>query len=178
MSSKSTSTERQLFILSLLSQRKSGYTINEITDSLNRMADIEASRRMVARDMDYISQNFFVYEEEQNGKLVYKADKYALSDMDFSMAEVVSLYFTEQVLETYETLGMAKDALKIVRRIRAKLPELSRSAMTSVEKMIKIVPDGTLEVETDEDILETVQEALQTSHSLKLKYHSFASDET
>ena len=34
MSNKSTSTERQLFILSLLSQRKSGYTITEIIDSL------------------------------------------------------------------------------------------------------------------------------------------------
>ena len=75
-------------------------------------------RRMVARDMDYISQNFFVYEEEHDGKLVYKADKYALSDMDFSMAEGVSLYFTQQVLQTYESLGMAKDALKMCIRDR------------------------------------------------------------
>ena len=178
MSNKSTSTERQLFILSLLSQRKSGYTINEIIDSLKRMADIDATRRMVARDMDYISQNFFVYEEEHDGKLVYKADKYALSDMDFSMAEVVSLYFTQQVLQTYESLGMAKDALKIVRRILGKLPELSRSAMENVEKMIKIVPEAAADSETDEEILALVQEALETSRSLRLRYHSFSSGET
>lgn len=178
MSNKSTSTERQLFILSLLSQRKSGYTINEIIDSLKRMADIDATRRMVARDMDYISQNFFVYEEEMGGKLVYKADKYALSDMDFSMAEVVSLYFTQQVLKTYESLSMAKDALKIVRRILGKLPELSRSAMENVEKMIKIVPEAAADSETDEEILALVQEALETSHSLRLRYHSFSSGET
>lgn len=178
MSNKSTSTERQLFILSLLSQRKGGYTINEIIDSLKRMADIDATRRMVARDMDYISQNFFVYEEEQDGKLVYRADKYALSDMDFSMAEVVSLYFTEQVLKTYESLGMAKDALKIVRRILGKLPELSRSAMENVEKMIKIVPEAAADSETDEEILALVQEALETSRSLRLRYHSFSSGET
>ena len=178
MSNKSTSTERQLFILSLLSQRKSGYTINEIIDSLKRMADIDATRRMVARDMDYISQNFFVYEEEHDGKLVYKADKYALSDMDFSRAEVVSLYFTQQVLQTYESLGMAKDALKIVRRILGKLPELSRSAMENVEKMIKIVPEVAADSETDEEILALVQEALETSRSLRLRYHSFSSGET
>ena len=178
MSNKSTSTERQLFILSLLSQRKSGYTINEIIDSLKRMADIDATRRMVARDMDYISQNFFVYEEEHDGKLVYKADKYALSDMDFSMAEVVSLYFTQQVLQTYESLGMAKDALKIVRRILGKLPELSRSAMENVEKMIKIVPEVAADSETDEEILALVQEALETPRSLRLRYHSFSSGET
>lgn len=178
MSNKSTSTERQLFILSLLSQRKSGYTINEIIDSLKRMADIDATRRMIARDMDYISQNFFVYEEEHDGKLVYKADKYALSDMDFSMAEVVSLYFTQQVLQTYESLGMAKDALKIVRRILGKLPELSRSAMENVEKMIKIVPEAAADSETDEEILALVQEALETSRSLRLRYHSFSSGET
>ena len=178
MSNKSTSTERQLFILSLLSQRKSGYTINEIIDSLKRMADIDATRRMVARDMDYISQNFFVYEEEHDGKLVYKADKYALSDMDFSMAEVVSLYFTQQVLQTYESLGMAKDALKIVRRILGKLPALSRSAMENVEKMIKIVPEVAADSETDEEILALVQEALETPRSLRLRYHSFSSGET
>lgn len=178
MSNKSTSTERQLFILSLLSQRKNGYTISEIIDSLKRMADIDATRRMVARDMDYISQNFFVYEEEQGGKLVYKADKYALSDMDFSMAEVVSLYFTEQVLKTYESLGMAKDALEIVHRILGKLPALSRSAMGSVEKMIKIVPDGAVEEGTNEEILALVQEAVQSCRSIKLRYHSFSTCET
>lgn len=177
MSNKSTSTERQLFILSLLSQRKNGYTIAEIIDSLKRMADIDATRRMVARDMDYISQNFFVYEEEHDGRLVYKADKYALSDMDFSMAEVVALYFTEQVLKTYESLGMAKDALKIVRRILSKLPELSRSAVDKIEEGIKIVPEGA-ESETDEEILALVQEALQSSRRMKLRYHSFSSGET
>ncbi len=177
MSNKSTATERQLFILSLLSQRKNGYTIAEIIDSLKRMADIDATRRMVARDMDYISQNFFVYEEEHDGKLVYKADKYALSDMDFSMAEVVSLYFTEQVLKNYESLGMAKDALKIVRRILSKLPALSRGAVDKIEESIKIVPEGA-EEETDEDILAIVQEAVQTSRRLKLNYHSFSSEQT
>lgn len=178
MGNKSTSTERQLFILSLLSQRKSGYTVNEIIDSLKRMADIDATRRMVARDMDYISQNFFVYEEELDGKTVYKADKYALSDMDFSMAEIISLHFTREVLKSYQSLGMAKDALKIVQRILAKMPELSRSATQNIEKMIKIVPEITAEEETDEDILETVQEAVQTSRGLKLRYHTFSTDET
>lgn len=177
MSNKSTSTERQLFILSLLSQRKSGYTITEIIDSLKRMADIDATRRMVARDMDYISQNFFVYEEEHDGRLVYKADKYALSDIDFSIAEIVSLYFTEQVLKTYRSLGMAKDALTIIRRILDKLPGLSRSAIENVEKMIKIVPEAG-DDPADEEVLALVQEALEASRSLRLTYRSFSSGET
>ena len=117
MANKSTSTERQLFILSLLAQKRSGYTISEIIDDLKRMADIDATRRMVVRDMDYISQNFFVYEEQQNGQTVYKADKYALSDMDFSIAEVISLYFTREVLESYKTLDIAQNALKILDKI-------------------------------------------------------------
>ncbi len=178
MSNKSTSTERQLFILSLLSQRKSGYTISEIIDSLKRIADIDATRRMVTRDMDYISQNFFVYEEEHDGKTFYKADKYALSDMDFSMSEIISLHFMEQILNAYPSLGMAKDALKIVQRILAKMPELSRSATQNIEKMIKIVPEITAEEKTDEAILETVQDAVQSARSLRLRYHTFSSGET
>ena len=178
MNNKATSTERQLFILSLLAQKKSGYTINEIIDSLKRMADIDATRRMVVRDMDYISQNFFVYEEEAGGRTVYKADKYALSDMDFSIAEVLSLYFTREVLESYKTLDIAKNALKILDKILGKMPELSRSAMENVEKMIKIVPASAAEEETDEEILEAVQAALQESRSLQIVYSSFSTGET
>ncbi|MEA5004683.1 MAG: WYL domain-containing protein [Christensenella sp.] len=178
MSDKTTSTERQLFILSLLAQKKSGYTIGEIIDSLKRMADIDATRRMVVRDMDYISQNFFVYEEDVGGKTVYKADKYALSEMDFSIAEVLSLYFTREVLESYTTLDIAKNGLKILDKILAKMPELSRSAMENVEKMIKIVPASAASEETDEDILEAVQTAVQESRSLQIVYSSFSTGET
>ncbi len=178
MMNKTTSTERQLFILSLLAQKKSGYTISEIIDSLKRMADIDATRRMVVRDMDYISQNFFVYEEEVGGKTVYKADKYALSDMDFSIAEVLSLYFTREVLESYAALDIAKNALKILDKILGKMPELSRSAMENVEKMIKIVPASATNEETDEEILEAVQTAVQESHSLQIVYSSFSTGET
>ena len=178
MSDKTTSTERQLFILSLLAQKKSGYTIGEIIDSLKRMADIDATRRMVVRDMDYISQNFFVYEEEVGGKTVYKADKYAVSDMDFSIAEVVSLYFTREVLESYKTLDIAQNALKILDKILGKMPELSRSAMENVERMIKIVPASAAQEETDEEILDAVQTAVQESRSLEIVYSSFSTGET
>ncbi|MEA4853304.1 MAG: WYL domain-containing protein [Christensenella sp.] len=178
MGNKSTGAERQLFILSLLAQRASGYTVSEIVDGLKRMADIDATRRMVVRDMDYISQNFFVYEEEQNGKTVYKADKYALGDMDFSIAEVVSLYFTREVLESYRSLDIARDALRIIDRILGKMPELSRSAMENVEKMIKIVPQSAQEESIDEEILEGVKNAVESRCSVEMVYRSFSTGQT
>ena len=98
---------------------------------------------------------------------MYKRQKYALSDIDFSIAEIVSLYFTEQVLKTYRSLGMAKDALTIIRRILDKLPGLSRSAIENVKKMIKIVPEAG-DDPADEEVLALVQEALEASRSLRL----------
>ena len=58
------------------------------------------------------------------------------------------------------------------------MPELSRSALENVEKLIKIVPASAAEEETDEDVLETVQTAVQQQRSVELVYSSFSSGET
>ncbi|MEG0834567.1 MAG: WYL domain-containing protein [Christensenellaceae bacterium] len=175
---KSSSVERQLFILSLLSQNKKGYTVNEIVDSLQNMADIEVTRRIVLRDMDYISQNFFVYEEEHGATVYYKADKYVLSDIDFTISEIIALYFVKEVLTSYKSLSIASDALKIVDRIFGKLPNLSQTTLANIEKMIKIVPVATMTENIDEKTLQTLTTAVSEKRCIDVSYSSFSKGET
>ena len=59
--------ERQLHILSMISESKRGYSIDEILLHLDRMG-IDVSRKTVERDIDSISFNFFVAEDEYQGK--------------------------------------------------------------------------------------------------------------
>ena len=68
--------ERQLYILSLLSENRRGHSVDEILNSLHRVG-IDVSRKTVERDIDYITSNFFVYEDERDGKTVYLANKYS-----------------------------------------------------------------------------------------------------
>lgn len=172
-----TSVERQLFILALLSENKRGYTMDDIISSLERVG-VEATRRMVARDIDYLSQNFFVYEEEVGQKTVYKADKYALGDIDFSINQIISLYFAKELLSSYGSTEIAKDALMIIDKILAKLPTMSQSALRSVVDTIKVVPSLSNSDLYDEEILETVRLATQDKKSIQVVYRSFFRDDT
>jgi len=174
---KVSSAQRQLFILSLLSENKRGYTLDDIIKSLERV-DIIATKRMVSRDIDYISQNFFVYEETEGGKTVYKADKYALADIDFSIGQVISLYFAREVMQSYKDTDIAKEAILILDKILAKLPELSRSALQNIVDSIKVVPSAAKDDIADEEVLEAVRQAAQDKRRIKVVYRSFLRGDT
>lgn len=173
---KVSSAQRQLFILSLLSENKRGYTLDDIIKSLERV-DIVATKRMVSRDIDYISQNFFVYEETGGGKTVYKADKYALADIDFSIGQVISLYFAREVMQSYKDTDIAKEAILILDKILAKLPELSRSALQNIVDSIKVVPSAARD-DADEEVLELVRQAAQDKTRIRVVYSSFLRGDT
>ncbi len=173
-----TSVERQLYILSLLSQNTKGYTLNEIIDSLKRVG-IDATRRMVARDMDSISRDFFVYEDERDGQVVYKADKYAAGDMDFTMPQIISLYYMKELLGGGSAGSLSKEAADIIDRILEQMPRLSKAALKEVADMIKVVPQRSVGEEIDGEILETLRRAIGGGNSVDISYKSlFAGDVT
>lgn len=174
---KISSVERQLIILSLLSENKRGYSIGEILERLDNMG-IEATRRMVSRDMDYISQNFFVYEQKREGKVVYVADKYALSEIDFSLSQIVSLYFTREMLKSYEQTKIVGGAIEMLDEILSKIAGTSRALLVNIENFIKIAPVKTVVDSTDEEILEKVRHAAQYKKRMEVTYRSFNRGET
>ena len=65
--------ERQLYILSWISDSKLGCTVEELERKLVRVG-IRVSRRTIERDMDFVSTgNFYVTEERRDGKVYYLA---------------------------------------------------------------------------------------------------------
>ncbi len=168
-----TGAQRQLYILSLLAQSKKGYTKDEIIRKLENIG-LDVTQRVVARDMDSISSNFFVYEEEVAGRTVYKADKYAVKDMDLSVAQIISLYYMKEILASNEQSNIAKEALQMIDAILEKIPALSKAAFAQMEGMIKIVPEKSVQVEEiDDNILEEVQNAVTDKKTLKVWYMAF-----
>ncbi len=172
-----TSAERQLYILSLLAQSERGYTLKEIMERLEHVG-IECTRRMAARDMDSISRNFYVYEDSVDGKTVYKADKYAAAKMDFSMPQIISLYYIKEVLRQNSRLKISREAEEIIDSILGQMPALSRAALTDVQNMIKVAPaKSSGEAELSEAILDSVREAAAQKKRLRMTYISFYADE-
>ncbi len=172
-----TSAERQLYILSLLAQSEKGYTLKEIMERLEHVG-IECTRRMAARDMDSISRNFYVYEDVDEGRTVYKADKYAAAKMDFSMPQIISLYYIKEILRQNSRLKISREAEEIIDKILGQMPALSRTALKDVQSMIKVAPaQFSGEAELDELILDSVREAAAQKKRLKMTYISFYADE-
>ena len=66
-------TERQIFILLLLSENKRGYTINDIHDSLEKW-DVIVDKKTIMRDIDSLSGICFISEEDRSGRTYYTAD--------------------------------------------------------------------------------------------------------
>jgi predicted DNA-binding transcriptional regulator YafY len=92
--------ERQFHILGILSESKKGYTIQELHQSMQKLG-IDVSKKTIKRDVDDVSRLFFVYEEELNGETRYRAKKLNIDNIAFTIPELISLYFLQQVIKPY-----------------------------------------------------------------------------
>ncbi len=169
--------ERQLYILSLLSENQKGFTIEEIMNSLRRVG-IDVSKKTVQRDIDYITMNFFVYEEEKNGKTVYFASKYNAENIGFTISELISLHFAREVLQPYSSLDVGKTAVNIFDRLLASAPQIKQMYIDDLSKMVKVYTSGIVpEKDFNTEYLEIIKKAIALNRKLKLEYHSFNADE-
>ncbi len=170
--------ERQLYILSLLSENRKGFTIEEIMNSLYRIG-IDVSRKTIQRDIDYITMNFFVYEAERDGKTVYFANKYSAENIGFTISELISLHFAREVIRSYSNLDVAKTAVNIFDRLLASAPQINKMYIDDLSEMIKVSISGiTPEKELNTEYLEMIKQAIAQNKKLNLEYHSFNNDET
>lgn len=169
--------ERQIHILSVLSDSKKGYTIQEIHQSIQNLG-IDVSKKTVERDIDDLSRLFYVYEEEVNGETRYRAEKLKIKDIAFTIPELVSLYFLQQVIKHYQTLDVGKTAGALIQRVLEQVPPINQSYLDFISELFVVNPaEVVLEKHVDENYLQMAREAIEKKHRLKLEYHSFNSDE-
>ena len=93
-------SQRQIYILSLLSENPRGYQADEIRSRLLDW-DINVSRRTILRDIDELSLNYGIAEDERDGRTYYSADKYTLKNVDLTIEDLASLAFAKEMLGEY-----------------------------------------------------------------------------
>lgn len=172
-----TASERQLYILTLLSQTRDGYTAKEILKRLER-SGIECSSRTLNRDLDTISMRFMVTEEERGGQTYYYADKMEVGDLTFTIPQMISLYYLRELLNNAEQTDITREAKDIIKALLSKMPALSRDAMSDIGSMLKIENPQFAPSSVDPLINETVQKAIQLRRSIDIIYETFHSGET
>lgn len=170
-------TERQMMILAMLSSNERGYTFDEISNFL-KSNYVEVSQKTIMRDLDSITESFFIYEEDRKGKTYYAANKYKIDNLQFDVPEMLSLYFAKEVLKGYRGLDVGKNAAKILDRIIDKMPAVNKSFIDGLSMAYRISDTDLMnEKDIKAAVLDEIRESIAQKRRIRIKYHGFNSDE-
>lgn len=169
-------TERQIFILLLLSENKRGYTISDIHSSLEKW-DVIVDKKTISRDIDSLSGICFISEEERNGKTYYTADKFRLRDITFTSPELISLAFMLELLKPYQYMTMGKTAQELIHKLLDNTTNLNREFIKHFSGMVTINTNDYISDEVNPEIEERIQTAIRNKTKVRIIYHSFGGDE-
>lgn len=171
-------SQRQIYILSLLSENPKGYQAEEIRERLKKW-DIDVSRRTVMRDIDELSLNYGIGEEERNGKTYFFADKYTLKNVDLTIEDLASLAFAKEMLGQYIHLDMGRHAVSLIDKM------VEGSASLNIFQFEKLcghfkqsgLNNGNRDV-VDSRIEKIIQNAIDNQNKIEISYYSFTSNES
>lgn len=169
-------TERQIFILLLLSENKRGYTINDIHTSLEKW-DVIVDKKTISRDIDSLSGICFISEEERNGKTYYTADKFRLRDITFTSPELISLAFLLELLKPYQYMTMGKTSQELIHKLLDNTTNVNREFIKHFNGLVTINTNDYITDEINPEIEERLQTAIRNRLKAKIVYHSFGQDE-
>ena len=170
-------SQRQIYILSLLSENPKGYQAEEIRSRLKNW-DIDVSRRTILRDIDELSLNYGIGEEKRNGKTYYFADKYTLKNVDFTIEDLASLAFAKEMLKEYGHLDMGHHAIAFIDKIVENSASLNKLQFESLCGHFKQSgKKGGSTDRIDSKIEKMIQNAIDNRNKICINYYSFTSDE-
>jgi proteasome accessory factor B len=169
-------TERQIFILLLLSENKRGYTVNDIHDSLEKW-NVIVDKKTIMRDIDSLSGICFISEEDRNSKTYYTADKFRLRDITFTSPELISLAFLLELLKPYQYMTMGKTSQELIHKLLDNTTNLNREFIRHFTGLVTINTNDYINDEVNPEIEERLQAAIRSKRKVRIIYHSFGSDE-
>ena len=171
-------SQRQIYILSLLSENPKGYQAEEIRQRLKSW-DIEVSKRTIVRDIDELSLNYGICEEERGGKTYFYADKYTLKNVDLTIENLASLAFAKEMLREYSHLHMGSQAISFIDKVVESSASLNKLQFEKLCGYFKQSGSkgGGLDM-VNPQIEKVIQNAIDNKNMIEITYYSFTSDES
>ena len=170
--------ERQIYILSLLSQNPIGYTADEIVEKLKKW-DVILTKRTINRDIDELSMSYAIEEEERNGKTYFLARKFSMENVDLTIQDLIAISFMQQLVQQYEHTVMGSAAGEMLRKIVANTGNLNRKHLEELSRSIRIVDRNDWKnQDIKPEIEQLINAAMEKQTKLEIEYYSWNSDET
>lgn len=170
--------ERQIYILSLLSQNPIGYTADEIVEKLKKW-DVILTKRTINRDIDELSMSYAIEEEERNGKTYFLARKFSMENVDLTIQDLIAISFMQQLVQQYEHTAMGSAAGEMLRKIIANTGNLNRKHLEDLSRSIRIMDRNEWKnQDIKPEIEQLINAAIEKQTKLEIEYYSWNSDET
>lgn len=170
-------SQRQIYILSLLSENPRGYQADEIRQRLMDW-DINVSRRTILRDIDELSLNYGISEDERDGKTYFSADKYTLKNVDLTISDLASLAFAKEMLGEYAHLEMGRHAISFIDKIVENSASLNKLQFEKLCGNFRQTHVGGNRDMVDWKTEHILQNAIDGRNKIEIDYYSFSSDES
>ena len=170
--------ERQLYILSLLSQNPIGYTVEEIVEKLKKW-DVILTKRTISRDIDELSMSYAIEEEERNGKCYFKARKFSMENVDFTMRDLLAISFMQQLVEQYEHTTMGVAAAELLEKLVTNTGNLNRKQLEALSQSIRIIDKNEWKnQDVNPEIEQIITAAIDKRSVIEIEYYGWNSNQT
>ncbi|MDE5965735.1 MAG: WYL domain-containing protein [Lachnospiraceae bacterium] len=170
--------ERQIYILSLLSENPQGFRVQDIVEKLLSW-DIEVKKRTIQRDIDELSLSYGISEEVRGGDVYYMADKYNLKNVDLTLSDLMSIAFLQELLDNYHGLAVADHGTEFLERLMRQTGLTKRAQLLDYKNIIKNMDDSRRKnLDVNPEIERTVLNAMNQKKKLRMTYYSWNRNES
>lgn len=171
-------TERQIYILSLLSENPQGFRVDDIVEKLSGW-DVEVKRRTIQRDIDELSLSYGISEEKRGTDTYYMADKYNLKNVDLTISDLMSIAFMQELLENFKGLDVAEHSQELLNRIVKQAGFTKWAQLLDFKDIIKDMDANRRKnVDVNPELERMVRNAIDQHRKLKISYYSWNRDES
>ena len=168
--------ERQMYLLRLLAfqPQEEGLSVDEIEKLFLDMG-IEVSKKTIRRDIENLTFYYYISEETRGRTTYFMADKALLREMSLGINDVMSLYFTREILRAYRGLDLGSAACRLLDEL-IKRASPSGKAHTEAFEILKVRPEKVLKEENIErKTLQDIREAIKEGKRVSIEYRAFSS---
>ena len=169
--------ERQLYILSLLSQNPIGYTADEIVDKLKKWG-VELTKRTINRDIDELSLSYAIEEEEREGRTYYLARKFNMENVELTIMDLMAITFMQKLVAQYQNTTIGEAAGTILSKMTDHTSNLNKKHLGALEHAIENQDINEWKNKDVNPEYERMLSAAIDKHmKVKIEYYSWNSDE-
>ncbi len=176
MSDDYSQIQRQFQILRILAEHPQGLDVGSIHNRLKSYG-YDVTDRTVRRDIDSLSHDFPISENNQVRPKVFILLSTDLKNINLSFDELQAIKFIEELAKSYRHLDVGANAEKILNKLLESLPEGQKYWLQNASSLLKVnISDFINEPNSNPEIRNIIREAILTKKCLKIEYYSFHND--